>query len=68
MEHVALYLKSENNIPVRASFMLYVVTGRNKKECIFRECKEVCNFQPDNGNCWGNFEDPAFLTGNGHGH
>ena len=76
MEHVALYLASKNKEPVRASFTLYVVTGRNQKECVFRECEEVCNFQPvvsDNGTRWGNtefihedkFEDPHFLTGDG---
>lgn len=75
-DYVALYLKSQNNVPVRASFTLYVVNGRNQKKCIFRECEEVCSFQPvgsDNGTRWGNtefihkekFHDPDFLMGDG---
>ena len=73
---VSVYHKSQNIIPVRASFTLYVVTGHNRKECIFRECEEVCDFQPldcDNGNRWGNtefiheemFKEPDFLNGDG---
>ena len=73
---VSVYLKSQNNVPVRASFTLYVVTGQNQKECVFRECEEVCDFQPagsDNGNRWGNtefiheerFEEADFLNGDG---
>ena len=73
---VSVYLKSQNDVPVRASFTLYVVTGRNQKKCIFRECEEVCDFQPagsDNGTRWGNtefihgemFAVPDFLNGDG---
>ena len=33
-DYVAVYLKSKNNFPVRASYTIYVSNGQNKKECI----------------------------------
>ena len=75
-DYVAVYLKSENIFPVRASFTLYVLNGQNQKECVSRVCEEICSFQPMNserGTRWGDtefieedkFEDPDFLTAAG---
>ena len=75
-DYVAVYLKSKNNFPVRASYTLYVLNGQNKKECISRVCEEICYFQPtdsEGGTRWGNsefieddkFEDPDFLSASG---
>ena len=75
-DYVAVYLKSENLFPVRASFTLYVLNGKNQKECVSRVCEEICTFQPmdsESGTRWGDteligedmFEDPDFLTAAG---
>ena len=75
-DHVAVYLKSKNSVPVRASFTLYVMSGEKRKDCISRVCEEVCTFQPmdsDKETRWGNrefihedrFEVPDFLTAEG---
>ena len=75
-DHVAVYLKSKNSVPVRVSFTLYVMSGEKRKDCISRVCEEVCTFQPmdsDKETRWGNrefihedrFEVPDFLTAEG---
>ena len=72
-DYVAVYLKSKNNFPVRASYTLYVLNGQNKKECISRVCEEISIFQPTVSDRWGNsefieddkFEDPDFLSASG---